>query len=169
MTQKPEKNVFLEARRYLNAAMKAADILKRHVEQCDCEGWKEDFHLASLDARKTIATTLHELDMSMRKIVDWGKTNTIFRHAWLESFIDNNDDREDEPEVQAIIVNLQRMAREINNSAFFFEGTERDTLEQEQAEAEQRYYKDRRIDAACDTDNAKDEEFCGPDGEGEKT
>ena len=162
MTHESEKNTFRDARSQFKNIEKALGEID--------EGYAMNapgIHCHLGQTIRIAVAALRALDMSVREIVDWGITNAIFRHAWLESFIDNNDNRKDKPEVQATIVLAQRMAHEINNSAFFFEGTERDVLKQEQDEAEQRYYKDQRIDAACDADNAKDEEFCGPDGKGE--
>lgn len=136
MTHKPEKNIFRDARLLFNTIGKA---LQNFYEGADPRG-----------NLKIAENSLHELDMSVREIVDWG-----VRYAEAVQSITNNN-------VTKALINS-----DLKSAESFFEGTVRDTLEQEQAEAEQRYYKDRRINAQCDADNAKNEEFCGPDGKGE--
>jgi hypothetical protein len=148
MTRESEKNVFSDARLSLNTIGKALDQLSEAG--------------ATLPAKHEQAiniayAALRALDMSVRKIVGTAKFHAERHGGALATLYNERSEKR----------NRIKINDYIKSADSFFEGTERDTLKQEQAEAEERYYKNHRIDAACDADNAKSEEFCGPDGEGE--
>ena len=160
MTHESDKNIFRDARSQIKNIEKALG----EIDEGYAMNTPEIHGHLGQNIRIAVAA-LRDLDMSVREIVDknnegWKAFRDMSVLACELSVRCGLRPPDDKAAMEVVDTYL-------TNSKSFFEGTERDTLEQEQAETEQRYYKDRRIDALCDADNAKDEEFCGPDGEGE--
>jgi 5'-3' exonuclease len=163
MTHEPEKNVFRDAQLQIKTIGIAQNDIFQVLKNLDTSCAND---IASqLDV---ISAALHTLDMSVREIVDklthYGKLHIIANETLIRQTQELDSPHDG---IQAI---QDKLKLDILSAKSFSEGTARAVMEQEQADAEKRYYSDRakRVDAACDDDNTKDEEFRGPDGGGEK-